>query len=275
MSSCTSIESLVTPYVDGELAASDRSLVEEHFRHCAACYSRMAAEAAVRDLVHARRSGLTRECASAKLRAQCQEIVASGHGQAGSSKSKPNAPVFSRIPWRDDRFRRGSQWTRRWAPLALTAALIAVVGGAFLYQATHYSARVLAMELTADHMKCFAANSLMGTHDEPAAVESLMLSAFGWRLRLPQQLTTSGLELVGSRRCLYAEGKIAHLMYREQGRAVSIFMLPERMRPEEFVEVLGHEAVIWSAGGRTFVLVTRGSRAEVEQMAAVAKAALQ
>jgi hypothetical protein len=52
-------------------------------------------------------------------------------------------------------------------------------------------------------------------------------------------------------------------------------MLPKRMRPEELVAVLGHEAAIWSSGDRTFVLVTRGSRAEVERMASLVKAALQ
>jgi anti-sigma factor RsiW len=103
-----------------------------------------------------------------------------------------------------------------------------------------------------------------------------MMSAFGWRLHLPEQFDTSGYELVGSRRCLYAEGRVAHLMYRdERGRPVSIFMLPRRTRPEELVEVLGHEAAIWSSGDRTFVLVTRGSRAEVERMASFVKAALQ
>ena len=160
-------------------------------------------------------------------------------------------------------------------PLALTASLVLLVAGAFLYQATHYSSRLLAAELAADHMKCFAANSLLGTHDAPAAVERSMMSAFGWQLHLPEQFDASGLELVGSRRCLYGEGKVAHLMYRDQGRPVSIFMLPKRVRPEELVEVLGHEAAIWSSGDRTFVLVTRGSRAEVQRMASLVKAALQ
>ena len=134
---------------------------------------------------------------------------------------------------------------------------------------------MLAAELAADHVKCFAANSLLGTHDAPAAVERSMMSVFGWQLHLPEQFDASGLELVGSRRCLYAEGKVAHLMYRDQGRPVSIFMLPKHARPEELVEVLGHEAAIWSSGDRTFVLVTRASRAEAERMASLVKAALQ
>src|SRR5438309_3302639 len=102
-----------------------------------------------------------------------------------------------------------------------------------------------------------------------------MISSSGWHLRLPPQLHNAGLQLVGARRCLYGERKIAHIMYRHQGRSVSIFMLPGSARPEELVEVLGHEAAIWSAGDRTFVLVTRGSREEVQQMASYVKASLR
>ncbi len=102
-----------------------------------------------------------------------------------------------------------------------------------------------------------------------------MLSAFGWRLHLPEQFDTSGLELVGARRCLYGEGKVAHLMYRDKGRPVSIYMLPKSVRPEALVEMLGHEVAIWSSGDRTFVLITRGSRDEVAQMASFVKGALQ
>ena len=102
-----------------------------------------------------------------------------------------------------------------------------------------------------------------------------MLSAFGWQLHLPAQFEASGLKLVGARRCLYGEGPVAHLMYRDQGRPVSIFMLPGSTRSEELVDVLGHEAAIWSSGDRTFVLITRGSREEVQRMASVVKAELQ
>jgi hypothetical protein len=52
-------------------------------------------------------------------------------------------------------------------------------------------------------------------------------------------------------------------------------MLPLSVRSEELVEVFGHEAAIWSSGDRTFVLITRGSRAEVQTMATFVKAALQ
>jgi len=256
MSKCTSIDPLVTPYVDGELPAAERTLVDEHLNRCPPCHSRVAAESAVRDLMRARKAGLTALRASASLHAQCSGLV-NGRGE-GATRARWRAP-----------------WQFRVVPVVVTASLLLLVGGALLYLATRSSARLLAAELCADHMKCFAANRVLGTHEAPAAVESSMLSAFGWRLHLPEQLDASGFELVGARRCLYGEGTVAHLMYRDQGRPVSIFMLPKSTRPEELVEIFGHEVAIWSSDDRTFVLITRGARKEAAAMASFVKAALQ
>lgn len=272
MSKCTKIDPLVTPYVDGELPAAERTLVDEHLHRCPPCHSRVAAESAVSDLMRARKSGLTAERASAGLHAKCAEL-ANRSGDASAAQFRPGlTPVF---PARAIRRWWNAPWRWRVAPLALTASLVLLVGGAFLYLATQSSARLLAAELCADHLTCFAANNLLGTHEAPVAVESSMLSAFGWRLHLPEQFDASGLELVGARRCLYAEGRVAHLMYRNEGRPLSIYMLPKSVRPEEFVEILGHKVAIWSSADRTFVLITRGTRDEIAQMASFVKGALQ
>src|SRR4030095_15615451 len=70
-------------------------------------------------------------------------------------------------------------------PVPLPPPLAPLVGFPFLYQLTTSSTRVLAAELAADHFKCFALNDVLRTHDEPAAVESSMLSWFDWRVHLP------------------------------------------------------------------------------------------
>src|SRR5262249_38390298 len=133
-------------------------------------------------------------------------------------------------------------------PFALAASLVVLVGGAFVYQLTDSSATVLAAELTADHVKCFALNAVLGTHQTPTAVESAMLAGFGWRIRLPENPAQVGLELVGARPCLYGEGEIAHIMYRHDGQPVSLFMLPKSARADQIVDVLGHQAKIWCVG---------------------------
>jgi hypothetical protein len=52
-------------------------------------------------------------------------------------------------------------------------------------------------------------------------------------------------------------------------------MLPGTRRPDEFVEALGHEAAIWSLDGRTFVLVAKAPRQEIEHLAAIVRGSLR
>jgi anti-sigma factor RsiW len=271
MPSCKIIDSLVTPFIDGELPDADRRLVDEHMRACPPCHSRVVAEQTVHALIRARATALKQE-APEPLRARCKALAAC------TDAVNPAPPS----PWRStpDRLpllrpivpRR--PWSARLAPFALAASLMLVVGGAFLYQATDRSVRVLAAELTADHVKCIAMNRALGTHQVPAAVESSMASGFGWRMHLPEHPEQVGLELIGSRPCLYGEGKVAHIMYRHDGRAVSLFMLPKTSRAQQLVRVLGHEAAIWCVGNRTFVLVAREPRPEVERIASFVQASL-
>lgn len=279
MSECQRIDSFVTPFVDGELPSSDRDAVAQHLRVCPPCASRVAAERAVRDLIHEHRPALGCSHAPPSLQRACARLAASrGHLQtsegAPRAAERPadlrpaDAGVFSASRARDT-------WRTRLTPFALAASLVLVVAGAFLYQATERSARVMAAELTADHLKCLAVNSVLGTRHAPDAVESAMLSGFDWQMHLPGNPERAGLELVGARPCLYGEGKVAHIMYTHEGRPVSLFMLPNAARSDEIVKVLGHEAAIWCVGRRTFVLIARESRQDVERMASFVQAGLQ
>jgi anti-sigma factor RsiW len=272
MSSCKSIDPLVTPFVDGELSDADRGLVDDHLRACPPCHSRVLSEQTIHTLIRARAAAL-RPPAPGPLRARCTALAAradadaqravASHGRSASDGVPPHSSIAPR-----------RAWSTRMAPYALAASLTIVVGGAFVYQATNRSVRVLAAELTADHLKCFAMNSALGMHQMPAAVESSMASGFDWPMHLPANPARAGLELVGARPCLYGEGKVAHIMYRHEGRPVSLFMLPKTSRAQELVRVLGHEAAIWCVGNRTFVLVAREPRPAVERMASFVQASM-
>jgi len=265
MPDCKTLDRFATPYVDGELDAADRAAVDAHLSACAPCRSRLAAEQGVRALIHARHAALCSDAASAALRARCAAACAALGAAPRAAVPIPRpASVFQ-------------VWRARLAPLALAASVAVVVSigaGGLLYEATDQSSRLMAAELTADHIKCFGLNRVLGTHDTATAVENAIASSFGLRLALPEQPEREGLELFGERPCLYGEGKIAHIMYRYNGRAVSVFMLPKTTRRDEIVDVMGHEAAIWSAGGRTFVLITREPRPEVERMATFVQASL-
>jgi anti-sigma factor RsiW len=260
MPNCYKIDPLVTPFIDGDLPEADRHTVEDHLRVCPPCHSRVVAEREVHELIRTRVPALKKTQAPDSLHAKCWEIA---RLKPQASDETIRGAVAPPVP------------SRRLAPYALAASLVLVVGGAFVYQATDKSARVLAAELTADHMKCIALNHALGTHDAATAVESAMASGFDWRVHLPEDASKAGLELVGSRPCLYAEGKIAHIMYRHEGHPVSLFMLPKSARPEELVEVLGHQAKIWCVGNRTFVLLASEPRDNVERMATFVQASLR
>ena len=125
MPNCQKIEPLVTPFVDGELPDTDRRTIEEHLRVCPPCHSRVEAERQVHELIRARVPVLNKAAAPDALHAKCWQIARlepQGDGRAAAAR----APL-----------------PRRLAPYALAASLVVGVGGAFVYQATDKSARVL------------------------------------------------------------------------------------------------------------------------------------
>ena len=125
----------------------------------------------------------------------------------------------------------------------------------------------MAAELAADHVKCFLLQDLIGTKQPAGPVEYALASKFGWSAHLPERPDRAALELVGERTCLYGQGRVAHIMYRHEGRPVSLFMLPNVTRKDEVLDTLGHGAAVWSVGSRTFVLIGREPKVDFERMA--------
>jgi anti-sigma factor RsiW len=252
MPNCSSVDPLITPYVDDELARVEREAVDAHVQRCPSCRARVAVERTVRDLIRAKRPAIdSGGCASAVLRASISRAC---HGGVRRS---------------------AFVWMRRAGVMAAAAALTIAAGGTVVYVATERSSQVMAAELTADHIKCFALNRVLGSHEGAASVETEMQTAFGWSMHVPVEFARAGLDLIGSRPCLYGEGRVAHIMCRHNGQPVSIFMLPQSARADALLDVMGHEAKIWSAGGRTFVLIANEPRPDVERMASVVQAALR
>jgi anti-sigma factor RsiW len=238
MASCREVESLVTPYIDGEATAAEQAVVDAHLQECAPCRHLAALETATRDTVRAR---LCRPCAPEKLRARCLAAAA----QTGARRL-------------------------RTSPLSLTsmsmvAALALLLGGVLMYSLTGWSPTVLAAQLTLDHVTCFAVHN-SDTPVDTRASEQRFASDHGWQIRLPEA-AANGLQLVGVRRCYCGEGPAAHVMYRLDGRPVSLYIIPDVNRSRASTDVFGHDAVIWSKQGTTYVLLGRESGAMLEQLA--------
>jgi anti-sigma factor RsiW len=259
MPECSRIDPLVTPFVDGELPPGEQLTVIQHIEACPPCRARVAAERAIRSLMTRCRPELNATPAPAELKHRCALL-----------KSRPPATLEPFRPARTISSGR-SLWRTRLAPFALAAALVLAIGTAFLYQATRSSSRLLAAELALDHQKCFRLNALLGTQDTVDTVQASMSSWFNWNVQLPDIAAHQNIALVGSRPCLYGEGKVAHIMYRHNGQPVSLFMLPRTARQDQLVQVFGHQCRIWSEGDRTFVLVARESPSEMERLATLVR----
>jgi anti-sigma factor RsiW len=231
MPSCREIDPLFAPYIDGEATADQRAIVDAHLKACPKCRHQTALQSVVRESV---RTKLCRPCAPEGLRTRCR---AAAHAR--------------RLTFRS---------------LSLAAALVLVVGGVLLYVLTGLSPAVLAAQLTLDHVKCFAVHDA----DTPVDVrvsEEQYAREYGATVHLPRA-AIAGLQLVGMRRCFCGEGVAAHAMYRLHGRPVSLYVIPDASRERASTDVFGHDAVIWSKGNVTYVLLGKEPRAALEGLAA-------
>jgi anti-sigma factor RsiW len=244
---CQELEPLFASYVDEEAAPPDRATVDAHLHACPPCRDRLAGERAARDVVRARRAGL-RPCASNALRTRCA--------------AQHSAPAV----------RSGVLTRRAWVPLSIAAAvLLAVVTGLFF---VGNSVEVLAAQLAVDHVKCFQFAPDRGAVN-PLTEGQKWETGYGWPLKVPASAEAEQLELLGVRRCLSSEGRVAHMMYRWRGQPLSVFVLNSRVRGrgdahadvEASLAKMGEQTVIWSRGDRTYAVVARGPSSGLQQVA--------
>jgi anti-sigma factor RsiW len=149
---------------------------------------------------------------------------------------------------------------------AVTAVVLLFAAVALLSILTHRSNTVLAAQLTADHMKCFR---IFAPPQAPSVdsrqVEEQLEDQYGWDVHIPPSMPSEGIQLIGARRCLYADGTIPHVMYRVHGQDVSLYMLEGVQRPPAEVMALGHRSRIWSRGATTYVMVSSASAADLSR----------
>jgi anti-sigma factor RsiW len=248
---CQQIELLFAAYVDDEAETAERATVDAHLRACPPCRDRIAGERAARDVLRARRTGL-RPCASPALRARC---AAQGVSPA---------------------IRSGLLSRRALIPLSLAAAVVLAVSSSLFFFGN--TVEVLAAQLAVDHVKCFQFAPDRGARPvrvDPLTEARSWETSYGWPLKVPASAVSEELELIGVRRCLSSEGRVAHMMYRWHGQPLSVFVLNSRAggtnqgQPEieEVVTKMGENTVIWSRGDRTYAVVARGPSPDLQQVA--------
>jgi anti-sigma factor RsiW len=240
---CRELDAVLAPYIDGESGAAERASVEAHLERCPPCRDRVAGERAAREVLRARRSEI-RPCASQMLRARC-----AAHRRASE---------------------RGSSMPRlrRLIPLSLAATLLLAVGGVFVFGVNH---EAIAAQLALDHMKCFGLTGAEGTTDAKTAADAWQ-SRRGWTISVAPSSGEHQLQLVGIRRCFSTEGAAAHCMYRWRDEDLSVYIIPRALEgagtAQQVLEKFGRGAIMWSNGGRTYLVVTRGRPTGFDQVAA-------
>jgi anti-sigma factor RsiW len=237
MSSCREIDPLLTPYIDGETTAAERTMVGAHLTGCPPCRHRVEAEQAAREAVRAR---VSRPCAPEHLRKRCRK-TATPLGRLTSTYSSSTLSMF--------------------------AVVIVVAGGVSVYGLTRLSPSLLAAQLALDHVKCFSIHESTTPLDVTTA-EHQLAEQYGWELPVPVAPASDGLQLVGVRRCFCGEGPAIHLMYRHRGDPLSLYLIPNDARASVSTEVFGHDALMWSNQNTTFVLLGKETPGELRQLAA-------
>jgi anti-sigma factor RsiW len=249
MSKCRDLEPLLAPYVDGEAPADQRASVETHIERCPPCRTRVEEERAAHEVLHARRDTL-RACASDTLRARC---AAHCHGTRAA----------------------GFMARRPWVPLSLAATLLLAVAGVFAFGLNN-TVQALTTQLTLDHVTCFKIGKQTPT--DPAEAGHRWAESQGWDVTVPASSNAQDLEFVCLRRCLVTEGRVAHLMYKWRGQPLSLYVLPSSVGEtgsQQIVERFGHEAVVWTNRGRTYVVLSRGRPDELDSVVRYVKASVQ
>lgn len=229
---CDTLEPLLAAYVDGTATESERQQIDLHLDACAPCRQAVAVQQEVRQLLVAR-GRLTAAVAPPGLATRIAATLAA------------EQPAVL-----------GPGWRFRLSAFAAAALVVLALGAVAVPVITGRSAVVLAAQLALDHLKCF----LIEPHDHGEAVtveeaQSELKRDFGWDIAVPPTPGLPDSRLVAVRRCLYGEGRAAHLLYAVDNRPVSLFILSGVEHAAAEVSLLGQDEVVWTRDGRTYLLV--------------------
>ena len=241
---CKQLEGSLAAVADGGAPAEEAERVARHVESCPACRQALAAQITSRTVLRARAAHLA-VTAPPGLRTR---LAASARAE------RAGAGILS--------------WGGRLSAFSAAAIVVLAVGAALLPAVTVRSTVVLAAQLALDHIKCF---SIDGDGDGPvmskADAEAAIQREHGWTVEVPASAEAEGIALLTVRRCLYGDGFAAHVLYRVNGEAVSLFIMPGLARPSAELDILGHDAMVWTQGDRTYMLVGAGTKAGLARVA--------
>lgn len=229
---CDTIEPLLAAYADERATESERQEVDQHLDACPRCRQAVEMQRSMRNLLAARGRSAT-------------AVAPPGLATRIAATLAAEQPAALAPGWR---FRLSAFAAAALVVLALGAVAVPVVTGR--------STVVLAAQLALDHLKCF----WIEPHDHGEAVtvaeaEDELQRDFGRDMVVPPTPGLPDTRLVAVRRCLYGEGRAAHLLYAVGNQPVSLFILSGVGHAAAEVSLLGQDEVAWTRAGRTYLLV--------------------
>lgn len=245
MTECRSTIDRLTAYVDGQLSSAECADVDRHLNACEPCRRLAAAERGGQSVLRHTASRLRNASLPPGLRTRCEAIAR----EQIALRSQPGSA----------RAIRGllTNWRSTLVPTVLGVIFLVFTASALLSVATRRSDAVLAAQLTADHSKCFLLSGADGPTDSHD-VERMLSTHYGWSIHVPPSSAAVGVQLIGARRCLYADGAVPHVMYRANGHELSLYVLNGVTRKAADLVSWGHRSRIWSRNEKTYVLVSSG-----------------
>ncbi|MEO8679409.1 MAG: hypothetical protein ABI665_10205 [Vicinamibacterales bacterium] len=232
---CQQVEALL-PAIAGGDAGEHAAAIAAHLAGCAACRQAAAVQVTARAVLRARAAHL-------------------------SVPAPPGLRTRAEAQLRGSRDRDALGWRGRFSAFAAAALIVMVIGSIALPVLTARSTVLLAAQLALDHLKCFAIDGDAGdAHITKPEAEATLTREYGFTISVPDRNPEEGIRLVAVRRCLYGDGRAAHLLYLVDGTQVSLFIMPGLDRPAAELNVFDHDQIVWNDVHNTYMLVGRSGR---------------
>jgi anti-sigma factor RsiW len=238
---CQECEDYIDAYIDNELDVAATILVKQHLRHCLRCRQLLETRTTVRALL-----------TNPQVRFELPEtLLGKIQSVLPPSRSSVNQRYRSRFPF---------PWLS--TPLALAAALVAMIGLVFVIQGGMFDrsrGKALARDVIASHVR-----SLLATHllDVPSTDQHTVKPWFDGKLKFSppvHDFAEHGFRLIGGRLDYFDGREVATLVYQRYRHIINVFVWPSesgRSTPPENFTKDGYNVSHWERDGFEFWAVS-------------------
>jgi anti-sigma factor RsiW len=238
---CQECEEYIDAYVDNELDVATTILVKQHLRGCLRCQQLLETRKSVRALLN---NPEVRFEVPETLPGRIQSILPpAGSSVKQRSESRFVFPRFS-------------------IPLALAAAVVAMIGLVFLNQrgmSDRARGQALAQDVIASHLR-----SLLATHllDVPSTDQHTVKPWFDGKLKFSppvHDFGEHGFPLIGGRLDYFDGREVAAVVYQRYRHIINVFIWPSesgRSTPAESFTRDGYNVSHWVRNGFEFWAVS-------------------